>query len=125
MLIIASGPTTPGSSNFERPNRFKSRDESAIRWMDLLEKFRVVQERTLKLPGDPKEVKDVLQSMPSEEAKPATVSNVNVSVTQTSPASSTSGGRQSHVSQGHSKPKSTLSTFGRFTSGVGGRRQRK
>ena len=122
---MASGATTPGSSNFERPNRFKSRDEGAIRWMDLLEKFRLVQERTRKLPCDPKEVKDVLQPTPSEEAKPAAVSNVNVLMAQTSPASSTNGGRQPHVTQGHSKPKSTLSTFGRFTSGVGGRRQRK
>ena len=122
---MSSGATTPGSSNFERPNRFKSRDEGAIRWMDLLEKFRVVQERTRKLPGDSREVKDVLQSMPSEEAKPTADSNVNVSITQTSSASSTNGGRQSHVSQVHNKPKSTLSTFGRFTSGVGGRRQRK
>ncbi|KAJ9138543.1 ARM repeat-containing protein [Coniochaeta hoffmannii] len=37
--------TTPGSSNFDRPNRLKGREDGIIRWNELLEKFRSVQER--------------------------------------------------------------------------------
>ena len=117
-------PTTPGSTNFERPNRFKSREEGTIRWMDLLEKFRGVQERARKLPNDQKVSQDVLQVVPSEEAKVTIGGNINVSVLPTS-ASSSNEGREPYISQNSLKPKSTLSTFGRFTSGVSSRRQRK
>ncbi|KAH8904598.1 ARM repeat-containing protein [Coniochaeta sp. PMI_546] len=46
-LHIAPRPnaTTPGSSNFDRPNRLKGREDGIIRWNELLEKFRSVQER--------------------------------------------------------------------------------
>jgi vacuole morphology and inheritance protein 14 len=40
-----SSATTPGTSNFDRPNRLKGREEGIIRWNELLEKFRSVQER--------------------------------------------------------------------------------
>lgn len=40
-----SNTTTPGASNFDRPNRLKSRDDGIIRWTELLEKFKAVQER--------------------------------------------------------------------------------
>ncbi|KAK4099914.1 ARM repeat-containing protein [Parathielavia hyrcaniae] len=37
--------TTPNVSNFDRPNRLKGREEGIIRWGELLEKFRAVQDR--------------------------------------------------------------------------------
>lgn len=37
-----SGSTT---SNYDRPNRLKGREDGGIRWVELLEKFRSVQER--------------------------------------------------------------------------------
>lgn len=41
-----NAPTTPGlGGTFERPARLKSRDESAIKWNELLEKFRSIQDR--------------------------------------------------------------------------------
>ena len=40
-----SNATTPGSSTFDRPNRLKGREDGIIRWNELLEKFRSVQER--------------------------------------------------------------------------------
>jgi vacuole morphology and inheritance protein 14 len=44
-----SSPSTPaGSSNFDRSSRLKGRDEGGIRWNELLEKFRTVQERARK-----------------------------------------------------------------------------
>ncbi len=40
-----SNANTPSGSNFDRPNRLKGREEGIIRWNELLEKFRSVQER--------------------------------------------------------------------------------
>ena len=118
-------PALPGSTSFERPNRFKPRDEVAIRWIDLLERFRIVQERAKASPGEECEAQDVLQLMPSEEVKGTTPSNINISAPSTGSVLSSNAIRVSYIAQGSLKPKSTLSTFGRFTSGVGGRRQRK
>ncbi|KAL2142795.1 hypothetical protein VTI28DRAFT_748 [Corynascus sepedonium] len=41
--------STPNVSNFDRPNRLKGREEGIIRWGELLEKFRAVQERARRL----------------------------------------------------------------------------
>jgi vacuole morphology and inheritance protein 14 len=40
-----SNATPSAGSNFDRPNRLKGREEGIIRWGELLEKFRSVQER--------------------------------------------------------------------------------
>lgn len=43
---FSSGPSsTTTSSSFDRPNRLKPRDEAAIKWSELLEKFKSVQEK--------------------------------------------------------------------------------
>lgn len=42
---LFSNATTPSGSSFDRPNRLKGREEGSIRWGELLEKFRSVQER--------------------------------------------------------------------------------
>lgn len=40
---------TPSASSFDRPNRLKGREDGIIRWTELLEKFRSVQERARRL----------------------------------------------------------------------------
>lgn len=40
-----STTAAPGSSNYDRPNRLKGREDGSIRWVELLEKFRSVQDR--------------------------------------------------------------------------------
>ncbi|POR36882.1 Protein VAC14 [Tolypocladium paradoxum] len=40
-----SASTSASSSNYDRPNRLKGREDGNIRWVELLEKFRSVQER--------------------------------------------------------------------------------
>jgi vacuole morphology and inheritance protein 14 len=40
-----SSASASTSSNFDRPNRLKGREDGSIRWVELLEKFRSVQER--------------------------------------------------------------------------------
>ncbi|ELQ39528.1 vacuole morphology and inheritance protein 14 [Pyricularia oryzae Y34] len=54
------GTTTPGGTNYDRPNRLKGREEGIIRWGELLEKFRSVQERARRLqrPGGPGDLND-------------------------------------------------------------------
>ena len=41
----ASAPQAPSGGGFDRPNRLKPREESAVRWGELLDKFRSVQEK--------------------------------------------------------------------------------
>ncbi|KAL1844103.1 hypothetical protein VTJ49DRAFT_4955 [Mycothermus thermophilus] len=41
--------STPSASNFDRPTRLKGREDGIIRWNELLEKFRSVQERARRL----------------------------------------------------------------------------
>lgn len=43
-----STPANAGPSNFDRSSRLKGRDEGGIRWNELLEKFKSVQERAKK-----------------------------------------------------------------------------
>ncbi|KAK3941184.1 vacuolar protein 14 C-terminal Fig4p binding-domain-containing protein [Diplogelasinospora grovesii] len=43
--LTRSNATTPSASSFDRPNRLKGREDGIIRWNELLEKFRAVQER--------------------------------------------------------------------------------
>ncbi|KAG5917559.1 hypothetical protein E4U42_007202 [Claviceps africana] len=40
-----SATTSTGASSYDRPNRLKGREDSGIKWFELLEKFRSVQER--------------------------------------------------------------------------------
>ena len=43
---FSSGPSSiTTSTSFDRPNRLKPREESAIKWNELLEKFKSVQEK--------------------------------------------------------------------------------
>lgn len=46
--IQYSTPTTATPANYDRPNRLKGRDDG-IRWTELLEKFRVVQEKARRI----------------------------------------------------------------------------
>ena len=43
--LSSSAPSNAGPSNFDRSSRLKGRDEGGIRWTELLEKFRSVQEK--------------------------------------------------------------------------------
>jgi len=47
--LTRSNATTPSASSFDRPNRLKGREDGIIRWTELLEKFRTVQERARRL----------------------------------------------------------------------------
>jgi vacuole morphology and inheritance protein 14 len=121
-----SAPTTAAPSSYDRPNRLKGRDEG-IRWTDLLEKFRSVQEkarRTQRLGGgelddgfafgakvvegsDSKAFKD-LARLPGPPLPAKDVLTTPASV-------------QAQVQ----KPKSGLGKFGRLGGAVSGSRPKK
>ena len=45
MALLPRNNSSSSVTNFDRPNRLKGREDGIIRWGDLLEKFRSVQER--------------------------------------------------------------------------------
>lgn len=45
LTLLLSATASTSASSYDRPNRLKSREDSGIKWFELLEKFRSVQER--------------------------------------------------------------------------------
>ncbi|KAL8952498.1 MAG: hypothetical protein Q9222_001601 [Ikaeria aurantiellina] len=123
-LKFGSTPPTPTAA-FDRPNRLKAREEGAIRWVELLDKFKAVQERARRASRNQAHV---------DEGTLATVDNVKEKslllpdgAKQTlRPSSAGSAGQRPTVPAGPlHKPKSSLGNLGRFTTGVGGRKTKK
>ncbi|KAM3501224.1 hypothetical protein MY10362_005725 [Beauveria mimosiformis] len=54
-----SATTSSSSSGYDRPNRLKGREEGGIRWVELLEKFRSVQERARRVQRQNKDIDEV------------------------------------------------------------------
>ena len=126
----ASTPQTPSAATFERPNRLKPREDSSIKWVELLDKFKGTQEkarRTSRQQGqaggdkagkivDAAETKDkFLPDVPQQTPRP--------------PSALTGAQKQAPVipspaAPAH-KPKSSLSHLGRFAGGVAGRNKGK
>jgi len=121
---ISSQPG-PAVSSFERPNRLKAREESGVKWVELLDKFKATQERARRsqrvaMGGEdigpvPTQDKDKLGS----QELPSKGSNL-----RPPSAASTSRPPQVQPPAGH-KPRSSLSNLGRFAGGVGGRKAKK
>ncbi|OTA03391.1 vacuole-associated enzyme activator complex component (Vac14) [Trichoderma parareesei] len=61
-VVPRSMAAAPASSNYDRPNRLKGRDDGAIRWVELLEKFRSVQERARRSQRHSMEIEDTLSA---------------------------------------------------------------
>ena len=119
-----STPPTPSGAGFDRPNRLKSRDEGTIKWIELLEKFRNVQEkarRASRLQGH-------VDGDKTEETGNADKDLSDVPKDASRPSSGT-GGKQAQAMQPPPapvhKPKSSLSRLGRFAGGVTDRNKKK
>lgn len=129
-----SAPPTPATSNFDRPNRLKSRDDP-VRWMDLLEKFKATQERGRKIPPAQSYEDDgmVRSAPPLQERERRQLVDTQTKGLPVRPASGASitrppvlaapPGHQQATTQ--SRAKSSLSHLGRFAGGVGGRKSKK
>ena len=133
ILTSYSAPTTPSVSTFDRPNRLKSREDPGIKWSDLLEKFKSVQEKARRSQQRPQR----LTTLPNGLTLPDMYDDLEsptLNKEASAPQKEKSTGRLSglgrpgsaasitrptatptQVQQGHQKSRSSLSQLGRFT----------
>ncbi|KAF1816158.1 ARM repeat-containing protein [Eremomyces bilateralis CBS 781.70] len=133
-VVTLSAPPTPATSNFDRPNRLKTRDDP-VRWMDLLEKFKATQERGRKAQRMQGLEDDGLaqgsQPLHDRERRPLADAQAKGAAVRPDSAASISRPPVLAPSQPyqqpapHSRAKSSLSHLGRFAGGVGGRKSKK
>ncbi|KAH9869171.1 hypothetical protein IAQ61_006376 [Plenodomus lingam] len=124
---VPSGPS--GVSNFERPNRLRPKEEGAVKWTELLDRFKATQEKARRSQRMASMGEDLPETMPETErmGPPPPVQNRNLGLRPSSPAG---GSRlppvpvQNPVVPGH-KSRSSLSNLGRFAGGVAGRNKKK
>ena len=114
-------PPTPTTA-FDRPNRLKVREEGAIKWVELLEKFKSVQERARRANR---------QHNPAHDGPSAPNGNVEPSKEKAPPDApkqflrpSSAEGISRPQAPGH-KAKSSLGNFSRLTSSVGVKKGKK
>jgi vacuole morphology and inheritance protein 14 len=133
VLTSCSAPTTPSVSTFDRPNRLKSREDPGIKWSELLEKFKSVQEKARRSQQRPQrlttlpngltlpDMDDDLESptlnketfAPAKEKATGRLSGLGRPGSAASITRPTATPTQ--VQQGHQKSRSSLSQLGRFT----------
>ena len=122
---FGSTPQTPGAT-FDRPNRLKPREEPGIKWTELLEKFKSVQEKARRAhrlenqvedgistsTGTAVDIKDkMLPEVPKQALRPSSEGSASL--------------RPGPPSAALHKPKSSLGNLGRFAGGVAGRKGKK
>ena len=121
---FGSTPQTPGAT-FDRPNRLKPREEAAIKWTELLEKFKSVQEKAKRAHRLQNQVDD------GTSAPNATIVEIKDKALPDAPkqslrpSSAGSASPRAPPSGPLHKPKSSLGNLGRFAGGVAGRRGKK
>ncbi|MCJ1287073.1 hypothetical protein MMC26_006421 [Xylographa opegraphella] len=116
-------PPTPTAA-FDRPNRLKTRDESAIRWVELLEKFKSVQEKARRASRLQNSADDGA-SVPSTTAGPVKEKALPDVPAQPIRPSSAAGSTVPRQPAPTHKPKSSLGNFSRLTERVGNRNKNK
>ena len=119
-----SAPANAGPSNFDRSSRLKGRDEGGIRWTELLEKFRSVQERARRAQRPGGDLDDGLEGR-GDGLNSNTLNAfrdlrlgppIPVKDTPVAPAG---------TQQAANKSKSSLSKFGRLGGAVSGSRTKR
>ncbi|KAI9773474.1 MAG: hypothetical protein M1840_007691 [Geoglossum simile] len=117
------------SSNYERPNRLKGREDGGIKWVELLEKFKSVQEKARRQQRQSlvKDDATAMGHLPDEKvsnlAEPAGLT-VQGRFSGSSSTVNAQTPPQPAVSQSQ-KPKSGLGHLGRLSGAVGGRKTRR
>lgn len=121
---VGSAPPTPTAA-FDRPNRLKAREEGTIRWGELLEKFKSVQEKAKRLH----------RTQNQEDSAPAPNATIDgnkdkalpdLAKQNLRPSSAGSTTQRAPPPSGPlHKPKSSLGNFGRLTGGVGRQKAKK
>ncbi|KAI4205253.1 MAG: hypothetical protein LQ350_000575 [Teloschistes chrysophthalmus] len=125
---FGSTPATPTAA-FDRPNRLKAREEGAIRWVELLDKFKAVQERARRAGRNQAHSEEGTQApnTVSEGGKDKALLSLEGAKQGLRPSSAGSSGQRPQTPSGPivHKPKSSLGNLGRFTGGVGSRKGKK
>lgn len=126
-LKFGSTSSTP-AAGFDRPNRLKAREDGAIRWVELLEKFRSVQERARRTNRSQNQADDgmVNSSSTAEINKEKALPEVPKQNLQFPSGGSGGGPRSTLPAAPSHKQKSSLSSnLGRFAGGVGSKKHKK
>ena len=119
-------PQTP-TANFDRTARLKPREDSLIKWNDLLDKFKNVQERARKSSGIAGIMGDASESptpMIVQPQKDKELPDVPKSASRPGGAGMGIARPAPPVGAGH-KPKSSLSNLSRLAGGVRGHKTKK
>ena len=122
---IGSTPPTPSTPAFDRPNRLKAKEDGAIKWVELLEKFKSVQEKARRAHRFQNQVEDgtPLNNLTIEVSKEKALPDVPKPPLR---PPSAGGVTQRPVPNGPlHKPKSSLGNFSRLAGGVGVRKGKK
>ncbi len=122
---FGSTPQTP-TAPFDRSNRLKPREEGAIKWTELLEKFKSVQEKSKRAHRLQSQDEDVLSAtnVTIENIKDKALPDVPKQGLRPSSAGSVTQRMPPPGGPLH-KPKSSLGNLGRFAGGVAGRKAKK
>ena len=125
-----SAPQTPSTTGFDRPNRLKPREEGAIKWGELLEKFRSVQERARRMNRLQGQVHGLKADGGTNAEHNQDNSLPDVPKDSSRPPSALSGTPKAATAMAPPpapvhKPKSSLSRLGRFAGGVADRSKGK
>ena len=121
---LGSAPPTPTAA-FDRPNRLKAREEGTIRWGELLEKFKSVQEKAKRL----HRVQNQDEGTPASNAITEASNEkalLDAPKQTLRPSSAGSMAQRAPPPSGPMhKPKSSLGNFSRLTGGVGKQKLKK
>ena len=122
---FGSTPATP-TTTFDRPTRLKPREEGAIKWTELLEKFKSVQEKARRAVRLQNQVDNGMSAtdLEVEKVKENPLPDVPKQALRPPSASGTAQ-RMPPPSGPIYKSKSSLGNLGRFAGGVTGRKAKK
>lgn len=122
---FGSNTQTP-IATFDRPNRLKPREEGAIKWAELLEKFKSVQEKARRVHRLHNQIDDGTPApVAIEGIKEKALPDVPKQPLRPSSAGSATRGMLPPSGPLH-KPKSSLGNLGRFAGGgLAGRKAKK
>jgi vacuole morphology and inheritance protein 14 len=117
----SSVPSNAGPSNFDRSSRLKGRDEGGIRWNELLEKFRSVQEKARRVQRPGGDIDDGLDGRVGEGLDARAFKDLARLPGPPLPVKDTPAAPMTQAQ----KSKTTLGKFGRLGGAVSGSRPKR
>ncbi|KAK0516940.1 hypothetical protein JMJ35_000095 [Cladonia borealis] len=124
-IPLRTNPQTSAPS-FDRPGRLKPREDGGIKWVELLEKFKSVQEKARRAQKLQNQVDDGISAPNTEIENIREKALPDVPKQAPTPPSTSSGAQRMPPPSGPiHKSKSSLGNLGRFAGGVAGRKGKK